>query len=212
MDVQFFFFFSSRLAKLECSVVVLDLWPTPLVMPAKLWIVSANYHSSFITMKTLVRRRDYIIHRCLLHLYIIYIQLYFLGFFFVKRPDGKTPQLRQQQQQKPYNWDQAIDWFMKNIIFLQVLCKDNPFTPSLKLQVPINIPPNIVCLFLFASASTYKSGTDTTLLYLQWWTKVWYVLYYYFYYYYLYFFYPKVIVFFCGYIKQHPHLLQTYND
>ena len=81
---------------------------------------------------------------------------------------------------------------MKNIIFLQVLCKDNPFTPSLKLQVPINIPPNIVCLFLFASASTYKSGTDTTLLlYLQWWTKVWYVLYYYFYYYYLYFFLPK---------------------
>jgi len=125
-----------------------------------------------------------------------------------KKPNYTT------QQQKPIQLRSSnrliYEFFMKK----KVLCKDKPFTPSLsiKLQVPI-IYLQTVSFFLFASAC-YKV-VQTQNCYLQWWTKVWYVLYYYYYHYYYYlcyiFFFTQKLLFFVA-IKQHPHLLQTYND
>ena len=147
-------------------------------------------------------------------LYYIYTTI-LLRVFFRQKAWRKNPPTTTTTTTKTIQLRSSNRLIYEKYFFLQVLCKDNPFTPSLKLQVPINIPPNIVCLFLFASASTYKSGTDTTLLYLQWWTKVWYVLYYYYYLCYIlllfFVFLPKSYCFFVA-IKQHPHLLQTYND
>ena len=102
-------------------------------------------------------------------LYIYYFLVVVLFFYLVKRLGKKSTHNYDTTTTATKNPIQlrSSNRLIYEFFFKKVLCKDNPFTPSLKLQVPINIPPNIVCLFLFASASTYKSGTDTTLLYLQ---------------------------------------------
>ena len=141
-------------------------------------------------------------------------------FSLVKRPGKKSTHnydtTTTTTTKNPYNWDQAIDWFM-NFFFLKKKCsyKDKTIHPLsllylalyIKLQVPIiYLQTSSVTLFcLFASAwlyiKWYGHKTCYIHIYLQWWTKVWYVLYYYYYYLcyisllFFCFFYPKVIVF-----------------
>ena len=161
--------------------------------------------------------------------YFLVVVLFFISSKGLEKNLHTTTTPQQQQQKTPYNWDQAIDWFMN--FFLKKKCsyKDKTIHPlSLstlsrsiyKATSTYNIPPNIISdsfLFVCERLTIYKVVRTQNLLYiyLQWWTKVWYVLYYYYYLCYIlllfFVFLPKSYCFFVA-IKQHPHLLQTYND
>jgi len=133
-------------------------------------------------------------------LYIYYFLVVVLFFYLVKRLGKKST----------HNYDTTTT-ATKNPIQLRssnrliyefffwrksALTRTKPFTPSLsllylalyiKLQVPIiYLQTSSVTLFcLFASAwlyiKWYGHKTCYIYIYLQWWTKVWYVLYYYYY-------------------------------
>jgi len=162
--------------------------------------------------------------------YFLVVVLFFISSKGLEKNLHTTTTPQQQQQKTPYNWDQAIDWFMNFFFEEKVLLQGQNHSPPLsllylalyiKLQVPIiYLQTSSVTLFcLFVSAwlyiKWYGHKTCYIYIYLQWWTKVWYVLYYYYYLCYIlllfFVFLPKSYCFFVA-IKQHPHLLQTYND
>ena len=165
---------------------------------------------------------------------LLYLLLFSCCPFFslVKRPGKKSTHnydtTTTTTTKNPYNWDQAIDWFMNFFFEEKVLLQGQNHSPPLstlsrsiyKATSTYNIPPNIISdsfLFVCERLTIYKVVRTQNLLYiyLQWWTKVWYVLYYYYYLCYIlllfFVFLPKSYCFFVA-IKQHPHLLQTYND
>lgn len=145
-----------------------------------------------------------------------------LSFFFSRQKAWKKiyAQLRHHHNnnnKKPIQL-RSSNRLIYEFFFLKKKCsyKDKTIHPLsllylalyIKLQVPtIYLQTSSVTLFsLFASAwlyiKWYGHKTCYIYIYLQWWTKVWYVLYYYYYYYLCYisllffcFFYPKVIVF-----------------
>ena len=131
-------------------------------------------------------------------LYIYYFLVVVLFFYLVKRLGKKST----------HNYDTTTT-ATKNPIQLRssnrliyefffwrksALTRTKPFTPSLstlsrsiyKATSTYNIPPNIISdsfLFVCERLTIYKVVRTQNLLYiyLQWWTKVWYVLYYYYY-------------------------------
>ena len=137
----------------------------------------------------------------------------------------------QQQQKNPYNWDQAIDWFMNFFFEEKVLLQGQNHSPPLstlsrsiyKATSTYNIPPNIISdsfLFVCERLTIYKVVRTQNLLYTYISTvmdksvicfilllllPMLYIIIIFL------FFLPKSYCFFVA-IKQHPHLLQTYND
>ena len=166
-------------------------------------------------------------------LYIYYFLVVVLFFYLVKRLGKKSTHNYDTTTTATKNPIQlrSSNRLIYEFFFLKKKCsyKDKTIHPlSLstlsrsiyKATSTYNIPPNIISdsfLFVCERLTIYKVVRTQNLLYiyLQWWTKVWYVLYYYYYLCYIlllfFVFLPKSYCFFVA-IKQHPHLLQTYND
>ena len=168
---------------------------------------------------------------------LLYLLLFSCCPFFslVKRPGKKSTHnydTTTTTTKNPYNWDQAIDWFMN--FFLKKKCsyKDKTIHPLSLLYLALYIKLQVPTIYLQTSSVTLFSLFASAWLYIKWYGhKTCYI--------YIYistvmdksvicfilllllsmlyiiiiflFFLPKSYCFFVA-IKQHPHLLQTYND
>ena len=145
--------------------------------------------------------------------YFLVVVLFFISSKGLEKNLHTTTTPQQQQQKTPYNWDQAIDWFMNFFFEEKVLLQGQNHSPPLsllylalyiKLQVPIiYLQTSSVTLFcLFVSAWLYIKwyGHKTCYIYIYsdgQKCDMFYIIIitYAIYYYYFLFFYPKVIVF-----------------
>ena len=127
--------------------------------------------------------------------YFLVVVLFFISSKGLEKNLNTTTTPQQQQQQNPIQLRSSNRLIYEFFFWRKsALTRTKPFTPSLstlsrsiyKATSTYNIPPNIISdsfLFVCERLTIYKVVRTQNLLYiyLQWWTKVWYVLYYYYY-------------------------------